>query len=86
MGIAVKRKLVSTDACMTGDGHSAQVLWGRDLSTAHINYLELMAVSLALRHFHDIIAGCHVLVRTDNTATVYYVNNKGVCARRCWTG
>ncbi len=47
-------------------------------STAwHINCLELLAVHLALRQFRPLLLGKHVLVRTDNTAAVSYINRMG---------
>ncbi len=47
-----------------------QLLW-------HINCLELWAVHLALRQFRPLLLGKHVLVRTDNTAAVSYINRLG---------
>ncbi len=43
----------------------------------HINCLELWAVHLALRKFRPLLLGKHVLVRTDNTAAVSYINRLG---------
>ncbi len=43
----------------------------------HINCLELWAVHLALRQFRPLLLGKHVLVRTDNTAAVLYINRLG---------
>ncbi len=43
----------------------------------HINCLELLAVHLALRQFRPLLLGKHVLVRTDNTAAVSYINRMG---------
>lgn len=43
----------------------------------HINCLELQAVSLALKHFLPFLRGQNVLVRTDNTTVVAYVNRQG---------
>ncbi len=43
----------------------------------HINCLELWAVHLALRQFRPLLLGKHVLVRTDNTAAVSYINRLG---------
>ncbi len=39
--------------------------------------LELWAVHLALRQFRPLLLGKHVLVRTDNTAAVSYINRLG---------
>ncbi len=46
-------------------------LWALD------NCLELWAVLLALRQFRPLLLGKHVLVRTDNTAAVSYINRLG---------
>ncbi len=43
----------------------------------HINCLELWAVHLALRQFRPLLLGKHVLVHTDNTAVVWYINRLG---------
>ncbi len=43
----------------------------------HINCLELWAVHLALRQIRPLLLGKHVLVRTDNTAAVSYINRLG---------
>ncbi len=43
----------------------------------HINCLELWAVHLALRQFRPLLLGKHVLVHTDNTAAVSYINRLG---------
>ncbi|KAL0183523.1 hypothetical protein M9458_019219, partial [Cirrhinus mrigala] len=51
-------------------------LGGRHL-TWHINCLEMLAVFRALKHFLPDLIGHHVLVRTDNTAVVYYFNHQG---------
>ncbi|KAI2657031.1 hypothetical protein H4Q32_021090 [Labeo rohita] len=43
----------------------------------HINCLELLAVLLALRRFRPTLRHKHVLVHTDSTATVAYINRQG---------
>ncbi len=43
----------------------------------HINCLELLAVHLALNRLKRHLRGEHVLVRTDSTATVAYINRQG---------
>ncbi len=57
-------------ACSCGALDRAQLQW-------HINCLELLAVWLALRRFKTLLHERHVLVRTDNTATVAYINHQG---------
>ena len=77
-----RRELVVTDASLTGWGavwnhRSVRGSWGPRESLLHINTLELRAVHLALRGFLPALEGRHVLVRTDNTSTVYHVNHQG---------
>ncbi|KAL0163874.1 hypothetical protein M9458_039627, partial [Cirrhinus mrigala] len=43
----------------------------------HINCLEMLAVFRALRYFLPDLRDRHVLVRTDSTAVVYYINHQG---------
>ncbi len=66
--------VVTTDDSSTGWGATcngqAGLLW-------HINCLELWAVHLALRQFMPLLLGKHVLVCTDNTAAVSYINRLG---------
>ena len=82
IGLVISWKVITTDASLTGWGATHEGLavsgrWDDDLRTAHINFLELKAAFLALRHFEPRIQGCHVLIRTDNTATMYYINKQG---------
>ena len=46
-------------------------------SLLHINYLELKAVLLALRQFEHLCRDQIVLVATDNTTVVSYINKQG---------
>ena len=82
IGMITSRKVITTDASLTGwgathEGRCASGVWDEELATAHINYLELKAVFLALQHFASFIQGCHVLIRTDNTTTMCYINKQG---------
>jgi hypothetical protein len=77
-----RHSVVSTDASTTGwgatyNGHAASGLWTGPQLHWHINCLELLAVHLALGRFKTSLQGKHVLVRTDNTATVAYINRQG---------
>ncbi len=56
---------------------AASGLWTGPRLLWHINCLELLAVHLALRQFRPLLLGKHVLVRTDNTAAVSYINRMG---------
>ncbi len=74
--------VVSTDASATGwgamcNGYAAVGLWTGPQLQWHINCLELLAVSLALRRFRTLLHEKHILVRSDNTATVAYINHQG---------
>ncbi|KAK7901815.1 hypothetical protein WMY93_018584 [Mugilogobius chulae] len=82
LGTVSTRKVVTTDACLTGWGgvyedRPVNGVWSPRLRQAHINYLELKAVVLTLKHFLPHLRGHHVLVRTDNTSTVAHINRQG---------
>ncbi len=77
-----RHTVVTTDASNTGwgatcNGQAASGLWTGPRLLWHINCLELWAVHLALRQFRPLLLGKHVLVRTDNTAAVSYINRLG---------
>ncbi|KAL0196765.1 hypothetical protein M9458_005305, partial [Cirrhinus mrigala] len=77
-----RRIVVTTEASKTGwgaicNGQAASGVWTGPRLHWHINCLELLAVLLALRRFRPLIQGKHVLVRSDNTATVAYINHQG---------
>ncbi len=79
---SVSACVVTTDASSTGwgatcNGQAASGLWTGPRLLWHINCLELLAVHLALRQFRPLLLGKHVLVRTDNTAAVSYINRMG---------
>ena len=60
-------------------GHSlrSKGLWSDWEKRLHINILELKAVSLALRSFKDQCQNQTVLVATDNSTVVAYINKQG---------
>ena len=71
-----------TDASKEGWGahlndRTARGSWSLPESRLHINYLELKAVLLALKEFTDLCTGQIVLVATDNTTVVSYINKEG---------
>ena len=73
---------IFTDASKEGWGahlneHTARGSWSVLESKLHINYLELKAVFLALREFQDLCVNNIVLVATDNTTVVAYINKEG---------
>ena len=57
--------------------HTARGTWSLPESKLHINYLELKAVFLALKEFKDLCLSNIVLVATDNTTVVAYINKEG---------
>ena len=73
---------IFTDASKEGwgahlDEFTARGSWSVPETKLHINYLELKAVFLALKEFQDLCAGKIVLVATDNTTVVAYINKEG---------
>ncbi|KAG1932421.1 hypothetical protein F2P79_021235 [Pimephales promelas] len=59
------------------NGHAAAGSWTGPQRLMHINCLELLAVRLALHRFRALLRGQHVLVRSDNTTAVAYINHQG---------
>ena len=59
------------------DQSSTKGLWSDRGKRLHINVLELKAVSLALRSFKDQCQNQTVLVATDNSTVVAYINKQG---------
>ena len=71
-----------TDASYEGWGAhleqtSAKGLWSDREKRLHINVLELKAVSLALQSFKDQCQNQTLLVATDNSTVVAYINKQG---------
>ncbi|KAL0148327.1 hypothetical protein M9458_056389 [Cirrhinus mrigala] len=82
LGAPCRRVTLATDASLTGwgavmDGYPARGLWSGHQLTWHINCLEMLAVFQALKHFLPDLRDRHVLVRTDNTSVVSYINHQG---------
>ncbi|XP_073677299.1 uncharacterized protein [Garra rufa] len=82
LGVVSMRKVVTTDASLSGwgavcEGRIAKGKWPASLKCAHINYLELLTVFLALKHFVQFLWNHHVLIRSDNTTAVAYINRQG---------
>ncbi|XP_071580154.1 uncharacterized protein [Temnothorax nylanderi] len=55
-------------------GNSTGYLWSADERTNHINFLELLAISLALKCFAQNLSNCEILLRVDNTTAISYIN------------
>ena len=73
---------IFTDASNEGwgahlDDHTARGTWSLPESKLHINHLELKAVFLALKGFRILVCNKTVLIATDNTAVVAYINKEG---------
>lgn len=74
--------VMSTDASSTGWGcalHDTSTggHWTAEEARNHINYLELLAIYLALKSFSSIINGQHVKVMVDNMTALSDVNHMG---------
>ena len=72
---------IFTDASKEGwgahlDEHTARGHWSLPESKLHINHLELKAVFLALKEFQTLVFNKTVLVATDNTTVVAYINKE----------
>ncbi len=77
-----RHAVVYADASAKGWGASFNGLavsgvWTGPQLHWHINCLELLAVHLDLKRLKRCLRGEHVLVRTDSTATVAYINRQG---------
>ena len=73
---------IFTDASSEGwgahlDDHTARGTWSLPESKFHINHLELKAVFLALKEFRTLVCNKTVLIATDNTTVVAYINKEG---------
>ena len=73
---------IFTDASKEGwgahlDEHTARGTWSLPESKLHINHLELKAVFLALKEFQTFCYNKTVLIATDNTPVVAYINKEG---------
>ena len=73
---------VFTDASNEGWGAhlreaTARGVWSKPESHFHINFLELKAVWMALKSFEHLCRHQIVLIATDNTTVVSYINKEG---------
>ena len=73
---------IFTDASKEGwgahlDEYTARGTWSLPESMLHINQLELKAVFLALKEFRTLVYNKTVLIATDNTTVVAYINKEG---------
>ena len=75
---------IFSDASLTGRGSHLEPegllyhgVWSKTQSRLHINILEMMAISLTLRRALQFIKNSTVLISTDNTTVVAYLNRQG---------
>ncbi len=59
------------------NGYTVSGVWTGPQLRWHFNCLELLAVRLALSHLRGHLQHKDVLVRTDNRATIAYINRQG---------
>ena len=74
--------LLVTDASLKDWGahlkhHTASGLWNQVESRLHINILELTAVFLALKSIENQLLNKNLLISTDNSSVVAYLNKQG---------
>ena len=78
---------ITTDASSCGWGAICKGVgcrWNDQESQFYINYLELLAVSHALKIFCKSAENIHVQIKTDNSCTVSYLNKMcGVRSEEC---
>ncbi|CAM4580422.1 unnamed protein product [Leuciscus chuanchicus] len=76
--VIFRQKVATTDASLTGWGAlPAFGTWTSAQRQWHTNCLELKAIHFALQEFSLFIRDHHVLIRTDNTELVAYINRQG---------
>lgn len=75
-------KVLTIDTSQTGwgahlDGMTVLVRWMDVFTTLpHINYLELLAVLLALWSFVSVLQGRSIAIMSDNNTAVSYINHQ----------
>ena len=74
--------VIESDASNLGWGASCQDTstggsWSEEESPWHINCLELLAATLALKTFAKSKRGLSILLKTDSSTVVAYINNQG---------
>ncbi|KAK3092126.1 hypothetical protein FSP39_025396 [Pinctada imbricata] len=71
-----------TDASNQGWGahmgnQSVSGIWTLSDKAKHINFLEMLAVQKALAHFRNPLIGKLLMIRSDNSTVVSYINRQG---------
>jgi hypothetical protein len=59
------------------EGKSVSGVWSLVQQQEHINLLEMRALLLALQHFKTFLVSKAVMLATDNTTVVAYLQNQG---------
>jgi len=77
--------VISTDASLKGWGAKFENvttggLFTQAEKTLHINVLELKAIHLGLKSLCRDLKGTHIKVLSDNSTSVFCINNMGSCA------
>ena len=65
--------------CWTSEGKEAFGAWSAEESEYHINILEGLAVLFAFQCFFKSTYNCNIMVRSDNSSVVSYINKQGGC-------
>ena len=63
--------------CWTSEGKEAFGAWSAEESDLHINVLEGLSVYFAFKCFFKSTYNCSILVRSDNSSVVAYINKQG---------
>ena len=70
----------------SSQGESTYGFWSNYESTLHINIREMKAVLFLFQSFYRHTSECSILIKTDNTSVVAYINNQGgSCSARLCT-
>ncbi|XP_064635165.1 uncharacterized protein LOC135492550 [Lineus longissimus] len=80
--------VLTSDASHIGWGGTCQNRetggnWGLEERTRHINQLELMAALFTIKAFCTDAFDQHILIKSDNTTTVVYINHMGGRKKEC---
>lgn len=83
--------VVSSDASLSGwggecNGVSTHGFWTVEERTSHINVLELWGAFYVIKSLAGDARSKHILLKTDNTTALAYINNQGGCrSHECLT-
>ena len=72
---------IYTDSSLIGYGavwehRELSGTWSPHLQQKHINYLELLCTKIALQKWWHLLSGLHVLIASDNTTVIHYLNRQ----------